>query len=97
MNIANFSFHFCSILSFKLVSKKVDIRSRLEHLGERFQGFEEELILTKQKKKTDEDQKFIILQTQIHNIQSSLALESKNRAIAMKALQSVKNRNELAK
>lgn len=57
-------------------------------LANRFDGFEEELHLSRHKKKQDDDRKIIALQTQINNLRDSLTLESKNRGLSIKALQS---------
>jgi hypothetical protein len=65
------------------------IKNKLETLSTRFDGFEDELNLSRNKKKADEDKRILILQTQLNNLQSSLALESKNRAMSVKALQNV--------
>jgi hypothetical protein len=71
----------------------VKIKNKLETLSTRFDGFEDELNLSRNKKKADEDKRILILQTQLNNLQSSLALESKNRAMSVKALQNVSPRS----
>lgn len=63
------------------------VKSQLTTLAGRFSGFESELHLTREKKKSDEDKRIILLQTQINDLQTSLELESKNRASAINALQ----------
>ncbi len=65
------------------------VKENLVKLAGRFDGFEEELHLSRQKKKQDDDRKIIALQTQINNLRDSLTLESKNRAMSIRALQSV--------
>jgi hypothetical protein len=65
----------------------VRMQSKLEHLANRFDGFEDELHLSRNKKKAEEDKRIQILQTQLTNLQTSLALESKNRSQSIKALQ----------
>lgn len=64
-----------------------NIKSKLAVLSDRFTGFEAELNLSKSKKKSEDDKRIIVLQTQLNNLQQSLALESKNRALSVKALQ----------
>ena len=66
------------------------MKHKLEGLADRFDGFEDELNLSRNKKKADEDKRILILQTQLNNLQSSLALESKNRSMSVKALQNVR-------
>jgi len=63
------------------------MQSKLETLASRFDGFEDELHLSRHKKKAEEDHRVLVLQTQLTNLQASLALESKNRAQSIKALQ----------
>lgn len=65
----------------------VRMQAKLETLANRFDGFEDELHLSRNKKKAEEDKRILVLQTQLTNLQSSLALESKNRAQSIKALQ----------
>lgn len=64
-----------------------DVKKKLNTLSGRFTGFEDQLNLTRQKKKDDDEKKIIALQTQIDNLKASLATESKNRADSVKALQ----------
>lgn len=70
----------------------VRMKAKLETLATRFDGFEDELSLARNKKKSDEEKRILILQTQLNNLQSSLALESKNRSMSVKALQNVSHR-----
>lgn len=70
------------------------MKQKLEGLAGRFDGFEDELNLSRHKKKADEDKRILILQTQLTNLQSSLALESKNRSMSVKALQNVREQQQ---
>lgn len=70
------------------------IRSRLEGLSTRFDGFEDELSLSRHRRKKEEDERLAALQLQLNNLQASLALESKNRAMSVKALQNVSKTEE---
>lgn len=63
------------------------VRSQFAPLAQRFDGFESELSLSRHRRKAEEDQRLLQLQTQLNNLQQSLALESKNRAMSVKALQ----------
>lgn len=65
------------------------MKAKLETLATRFDGFEDELSLARNKKKSDDEKRILVLQTQLNNLQSSLALESKNRSMSVKALQNV--------
>jgi len=67
--------------------RAVPIRSRLDPLASRFDGFEDELNLSRNRKKVEQDARFHHLQVQINNLQQSLTLESNNRAMSVKALQ----------
>lgn len=67
---------------------KSRVQNKLGVLANRFDGFEEHLNLSRAKKKEDEEKKIQALQQQLNSLQDALTLESKNRAISMKALQS---------
>mmetsp|Transcript_21781 Transcript_21781/g.30777 ORF Transcript_21781/g.30777 Transcript_21781/m.30777 type:complete len:269 (+) Transcript_21781:33-839(+) len=61
---------------------------KLSKLAKRFDGFEDALLIAKQKRRDDNEKRFIDLQKQITDLKTSLALEAKNRAISMNAVQS---------
>lgn len=63
------------------------IGKELENLSDRFEGFKDELQLQKQKKKSDDEKKIIALQEKLESLQNALAIESKNRATSVQALQ----------
>lgn len=65
------------------------VADRLASLSAKFEGFHHELDLSRQQKKQDDQKRLLALQTQLNALRDSLALESKNRATAMKALQAV--------
>lgn len=66
------------------------VREKFLPLAERFDGFEQQLLQTREKKKQEDDKKIIALQMQITGLRDSLTLEAKNRAESMKALQAVR-------
>jgi transcriptional regulator with XRE-family HTH domain len=61
---------------------------KLSKLAQRFDGFEDALQIARQKRRDDNEKRFIDLQKQITDLKTSLALEAKNRAISMNAVQS---------
>jgi len=65
------------------------ISDRLSSLSAKFEGFHQELDLSRNQRKLDDQRKLAALQSQINSLRDSLTLESKNRATAMKALQTV--------
>ncbi len=66
------------------------IVSKLSSLGGRFTGFEEQLSLQNKKKKEDDDKRIVALQAQIDAMQATIALEQRNRAASVRALQLVR-------
>lgn len=65
----------------------IRIKSRIAPLADRFVGFEDQLNLTRIKKKDDEEKKIINLQKQINALEASLSLESVRRTDSIQALQ----------
>jgi len=66
-------------------SGRTEVKTRV--LAKRFDGFEDELVLARNKRKDDIEKKFRDLQSQITDTKTSLALEAKNRAISVNAVQ----------
>lgn len=64
------------------------VQQKLTALSERFEGFEDELLQSKEKKKSDDEKKIKNLQTQLENLNNSLQVETRNRSAAMQAMQS---------
>jgi hypothetical protein len=57
-------------------------------MAQRFEGFEEELTLAKQRRQDEIEKRLQHLQKQIDDTKSSIALEAKNRAMSINAVQS---------
>lgn len=62
--------------------------AKLRKMANRFEGFEEELTLARQNRKDELEKKLVHLQKQIDDSKASIALEAKNRAMSMNAVQS---------
>lgn len=56
-------------------------------LSNRFSGFEEQLHLTRQKKRSEERKKLVALEQRVDALTTSLGLEAKNRSQSLTALQ----------
>ena len=52
-------------------------------LAQKFDGFEDELLLSKQKKKDENEKRLRDLQNQLDNLKTSLELESRNREVGV--------------
>jgi hypothetical protein len=61
---------------------------KLRTMATRFDGFEESLTLAKQKRKDELEKHIVHLQKQIDEVRKSIALEAKNRAMSINAVQS---------
>lgn len=62
-------------------------KGKFHALSDRFQGFEEELHLTRDKKTVDEQKRLNELEIKMNHLNSALALEANNRAQSLAALQ----------
>jgi len=65
-------------------------KGKFHALSDRFQGFEEELHLTRDKKTVDEQKRLNELEIKMNHLNSALALEANNRAQSLAALQAVR-------
>lgn len=61
---------------------------KLNRLARRFEGFEDALVMTKQKRRDENEERFAEVHKLIVDLKTSLALEAKNRAISVTAVQS---------
>lgn len=61
---------------------------KLKGLANRFDGFEDALVLAKDRRKDENEQRFSEVHKLIVDLKTSLALEAKNRAISVTAVQS---------
>lgn len=66
------------------------VAQKLSALSAKFEGFHQELDLSRNQRKQDDQRKILSLQTQLNAVRDSLALESRNRTAGMKALQGVR-------
>ena len=64
------------------------VQGQFKALASRFTGFEAHLNETRNQKNDEQEAKLLNLQHQLNDLKASLMLESKNRAISMKAVQS---------